>query len=63
MERVRSTLPSKHTVIHEVLVTYVVRTINEESKEKILIFIILMKISCDRELKSKKREGNMYFQT
>lgn len=38
VERVRSTLPSKHTVIHEVLVTYVVRTINQESKEKYFDF-------------------------
>jgi hypothetical protein len=34
VESVRSTLPSRHTAIHELLVTYVVRTINEESKIK-----------------------------
>ena len=34
VERVRSTLPSKHTVVHELLVTYVVKAINEESKKK-----------------------------
>ena len=28
VESVRSTLPSKHTVIHEIFVTYIVRTIN-----------------------------------
>jgi hypothetical protein len=34
VESVRSTLPSRHTAIHELLVTYVVRTINAESKIK-----------------------------
>jgi excisionase family DNA binding protein len=34
VESVRSTLPSRHTVIHELLVTYVVRTLNQESKIK-----------------------------
>jgi hypothetical protein len=59
VESVRSTLPSRHTAIHELLVTYVLRTIDAESKIKNFDFLYFDE-NLLRQIIRRKKPGRRY---